>query len=97
MAVAQARCPPALLGLPCAARWPLGLLDWPSHPLPICLVRFWAEHPGGCSPFAQLSPPAAPGHLPQPEDHGQAPGVTSVGFVQLGAEGQRPYRLRGIS
>ena len=54
--MAQARCPSALLALPCAARWPLGPLDWPSHPLPICLVRFWAGHPGGCRPLPSQAP-----------------------------------------
>ena len=73
---------------------PAGLAVSPSAHL---LGQVLGGAPRRVQTFAQPSPPAAPGHLPQPEDHGQAPGVTSGGFVWLGAEGRRPYRLRGIS
>lgn len=73
---------------------PAGLAVSPSAHL---LGQVLGGAPRRVQTFAQPSPPAAPGHLPQPEDHWQAPGVTSGGFVGLGAEGRRPYRLRGVS
>lgn len=87
-AVAQAHCP-----LPCWARSvpPAGPGRWPSHPPPICLVRFWARPPRRVQPpFAQ--PPCCPWS----PSSARAPRLCPWGspwVVRLGAG--RPYCLRG--
>lgn len=79
--------PPCLAGPALCRPLAPGPLDWPSHPPPICLVRFWARPPGRCSPFAQPTPLLPLVTFLSPSTTGRPLGVTSVGFVWLGAEG----------
>ena len=70
--------------VPPTGPWAAGLAVSPSTHL---FGQVLGEAPRWVQPLCPADPPAALGHLPQPEHHRQAPGVTSVGFVRLGAEG----------